>query len=135
MTTTHFKNLVMGQVFRTQTSTPIPSKYYIGLSSTTPNASGGNVGEPSTSGTGYARVPLTLGAPINGVITNTSDIRFNESQTDWFPTSKPATYYVIYDAQSGGNLLMYGALTKSRVIESNTITTILTASLQLKLLD
>lgn len=136
MNTTYFKNLIMGNLFKTKTSPAIPTNYYIGLSSTAPTLAGGNVTEPSTSQTGYARVKLSsLSTPTDGVITNTADIRFNESQSDWFGAGKPATHYVIYDAQTGGNLLMYNELSKSRIIESNTIATITASSLQLKLLD
>lgn len=136
MNTTYFKNLIMGNIFQTKTTPAIPTKYYIGLSSTEPTLTGGNVTEPSTSGTGYSRIQLTsLSSPAEGVITNTSDIKFNESQTDWFVAGSPATHYIIYDAQTGGNLLMYNELTKSRIIESNTIATINASSLQIKLLD
>lgn len=136
MNTTYFKNLVMGNLFKTKTSPAIPTKYYIGLSRSEPNVSGGNVGEPPTSGTGYTRMELSnLSTPSGGTITNTTDIRFPESQTDWFEKNSPATHYVIYDAQTGGNLLMYNELTKSRIIESNTVATIRAGSLQMKLLD
>lgn len=136
MNTTYFKNVIMGNVFRTSTGTSIPTNYYIGLSSTAPTAAGGNVTEPSLSGSGYARVALTsLTAPDDGVINNSSAINFPESTADWFPASAPATYYVIYDAQTGGNLLMYNQLTTSRVIETNTIATIKANSLYLQLTD
>lgn len=136
MNTTYFKNNIMGNLFRTSTGTALPQNYYIGLSSTQPSADGTNVTEPSTSNTGYARVRLTsLTAPANGVINNASAISFPESTSDWFPSSAPATYYVIYDAQSGGNLLMYNQLTTSRIIETNTIATIKANSLYLQLTD
>ena len=134
MNTTYFKNLIMNKVFR-NTGT-LPTNYYIGLSSTTPTAAGGNVSEPSTSGTGYARVQLSaLSAASNGVIQNSADITFPESTTAWFPSSTPATYYVIYDAATNGNLLMYNSLTNSRVIEVNTVAKISSGSLQLRLTD
>ena len=136
MNTTYFKNLIMGNVFKTQTGTPLPSSMYIGLSSTEPTAAGGNVSEPSTTGTAYARVQLTsLSSPSNGVITNESAISWPESTATWFSAAAPATHYVIYDAASGGNLLMYNALTASRVIEVNTIATIKASSLYLQLTD
>lgn len=136
MNTTYFKNLIMGNVFGTSTSTSLPKTYYLGLSSTTPSAAGGNVTEPSASGTSYARVALSsLSTPSNGTITNTVAINFAESTTDWFPVGAPATYYVIYDAKTGGNLLMYNQLTHPRVIEMNTITTIKANSLSLQLTD
>lgn len=136
MNTNYFKNVIMGNVFRTSTGTALPSSYYIGLSSTEPTAEGGNVTEPSGTGTGYTRVQLTsLTAPSDGVINNASVISFPESTTDWFPSSAPAQYYVIFDAQSGGNLLMYNQLTTSRIIETNTIATIKANSLYLQLTD
>lgn len=136
MNTTYFKNVIMGNLFRTQTSTALPTTYYIGLSSTTPTAAGGNVTEPSTTGTAYTRVQLTsLTAPDGGVITNSAAISWPESTATWFSSDAPATHYVIYDAQSGGNLLMFNALTASRVIEVNTIATIKASSLYLQLTD
>lgn len=136
MNTTYFKNLIMGNLFRTSTGTALPTTYYIGLSSTAPTAAGGNVTEPSTTGTGYTRVQLTsLTSPTDGVINNSAVISFPESSTDWFPASAPAQYYVIYDAQSGGNLLMYNQMTTSRVIETNTIAMIKANSLYLQLTD
>lgn len=135
MNTTYFKNLIMGSVFHTAMGT-LPSTYYIGLSSTKPTADGGNVTEPSSSGSGYRRVQLnSLSAPTDGTITNSTAINFSESTSDWFPASAPAQYYVIYDAQTGGNLLMYNQLTTSRVIETHTIATIKANSLYLQLTD
>lgn len=138
MNTIHFKKLVMGNIFGTDKTTPIPEKYYIGLSSTEPTLSGENVSEPSGEDSGYARVELSslsVPADINGEITNTADIRFPESVTDWFGAGTPATHYVIFDAQTNGNLLMYNELTKTRIIESNTIATINENSLSIKLMD
>ena len=91
MNTTYFKNVIMGNVFRTATGTALPTTYYIGLSSTAPTLEGGNVTEPSGSGTGYARVQLnSLTSPTDGVINNSAAISFPESISDWFPASAPA---------------------------------------------
>lgn len=120
MNTNYFLNLVAGNVFRTKTSPGIPSNYYIGLSTTTPNASGGNVTEPG-SGKGYARVQLTsLSTPSNGVITNTADVNWAESTANW----GTITHYVIFDALTGGNVLCYGSLSTSRTVEASTIMSI-----------
>jgi hypothetical protein len=136
MNTNYFKNVIMGNLFQTSTGTALPTTYYIGLSSTTPTASGTNVTEPSTSGTGYARKQLTsLSTPSNGVIQNSSAISFPESTATWFSASSPATYYVIYDSLTGGNLLMYNELTAPRIIEVNTVATIKANSLYLQLTD
>lgn len=120
MNTTHFLNRVAGNLFRTETSPAIPTEYYIGLSTTEPTMSGTNVSEPSTSA-GYGRVLLeNLSAPVNGVVTNTANINFEESTASW----GTVTHFVIYDAEINGNLLMYGALSTPRVVEAATVMTI-----------
>lgn len=69
MNTTYFLNQVMGNLFKTKETPALPSEYYIGLSSTAPNISGGNVTEP-LSNSGYKRVKLeNLSEPADGVIT------------------------------------------------------------------
>ncbi len=130
MNTTYFLNLVAGNVFRTKTSPAIPTVYYLGLSKTAPNMSGGNVSEPS--GGGYARIKLTgLSAPSNGVVTNTKAIDFAESTASW----GTVTHFVVYDAMTGGNLLMYGSLTTSRSVETATIMTIKAGALTLSVIN
>lgn len=120
MNTRYFMNLVAGNVFQTATSPSIPTAYYIGLSTTTPTITGTNVTEPSASA-GYARIQLTsLSAPNNGVVTNSQAINFNESTASW----GTVTHFVIYDAATSGNLLMYGILSKSRSVDTATVVTI-----------
>lgn len=120
MNTTYFLNCVAGNLFGTTTSPAIPSAYYIGLSTTAPAIDGSNVSEPA-SGSGYSRVVLdNLSAPTDGVVTNTASVNFEESTASW----GTVTHFVIYDAQTGGNLLMYGALSTPRVVEEATVMTI-----------
>lgn len=128
MNTEHFLNRVMGNVFGTQTSPALPTEYYIGLSSSDPGTA---VGEPSTNGTGYARVSLKgkLSAPNAGSIVNEQALSFPESITNW----GTMLYYVVYDAATGGNLLFYGQLSSSRTVEPNTIISIKTGELKLTL--
>lgn len=115
MVTTYFLNCIMGNVFKTKTSPALPTSFYMGLSTSTPAVGGTGVSEPS--GKGYARVKVSsLTAPANGVITNTADVEFNESTGDW----GTITHFVIYDAATGGNLLLYEALKTPRVVQSET---------------
>jgi hypothetical protein len=82
--------------------------YYIGLSKTTPSATGGNVTEPSSS-TGYKRMPLdVMGTPSDGQIQNTDIIFFPESLSDW----GTITHFVVYSGQSG-SVVFFGALNSS----------------------
>ena len=131
MNTTYFLNLVAGNVFHTDTSPGLPTKYYLGLSRTAPTASGTNVIEPSSSA-GYARVELTnLSAPNGGSVTNTSNIEFPESTASW----GTVTHFVVYDAQTGGNLLIYNPLAASRTVEAATVITVRADGLELRVLN
>lgn len=129
MNTTYFLNQVMGNLFKTKETPALPSEYYIGLSSTAPNISGGNVTEP-LSNSGYKRVKLeNLSEPADGVITNEKAISFDESTANWGTMS----HFVIYDALEAGNLLMYDTLSTPRNVEAATIVTIKANSLTLTL--
>lgn len=129
MNTTYFLNQVMGNLFKTKETPALPSEYYIGLSSTAPNISGGNVTEP-LSNFGYKRVKLeNLSEPTDGVITNEQAISFDESTANWGTMS----HFVIYDALEAGNLLMYDTLSTPRNVEAATIVTIKANSLTLTL--
>lgn len=120
MNTTYFLNCVAGNVFNTKTSPTLPTNYYIGLSTSAPTVSGTGVNEPSAS-SGYSRIRLTsLSEPTNGVVTNNQAINFDESTASW----GLITHFVIYDSATGGNLLMYGALSTPRSVETATIMTI-----------
>lgn len=127
MNTTYFLNLVAGNMFRTKTNPAIPTAYFVGLSKTAPDLTGANVSEPAESD-GYARVQLkNLSAPNNGVVTNTKSIDFAESTGAW----GTVTYFVVFDAKTGGNLLMYGQLETGRTVEGATIMTIKEGALTL----
>ena len=131
MNTTYFLNLVSGNVFGSKKTPAVPEKYYLGLSSAAPALDGSGVVEPGD-GTGYARVELTsLSAPVNGVVTNNAAIDFAESTSEW----GTMTHFVVYDALTGGNLLMYGELSASRRVEAATIITIKLGSLNLSVVN
>ena len=121
MNTTYFLNLVAGNIFHPQYTQANPKPaipaYYVGLSSTTPTVGGTNATEPS--GNGYARVAISdadLNVPANGVVTNKNMIAFNDSTGSW----GTLTHYLVFDAATGGNLLMYGPLSTSRTVENDT---------------
>lgn len=98
---------------------------YVGLSSTTPTESGGNVTEPSTGS--YARV-ATAAADWNSatnadpsVIDNANPIEFPTATADWVGGSN-LTHFVLFDAASSGNVLASGALdTPKPVLNGDTI--------------
>lgn len=128
MNTTYFLNLMAGNIYGAKKDPGIPAAYYVGLSSTAPSADGTNVTEPV--GGGYKRVMVQhLGEPENGVVQNTQAIEFPESTSAW----GKFTHYAIYDAESGGNLLMYGEFAEPRTIETGTVLIMRTGAVSLSI--
>lgn len=112
MVTENFLNQIMGNVFGTKKVPALPAKYFIGLSTSAPNADGTGVTEPT--GGGYARVELTMmSKPNKGVIDNKEDVVFPISTADW----GTLTHYVIYDAD--GNVLFANRLAKARIVQDD----------------
>ena len=129
MTSTYFLNCIMGNVFQTKLSPGLPSKVYLGLSSSAPDVDGSGATEPLASA-GYSRVELnSLDVPTNGVITNKSEISFPESSASW----GTVTHFVLYDTPVNGNLLMFNVLSQARSVEQATIVMVKAGSLKLTL--
>lgn len=129
MTSTYFLNCIMGNVFQTKLSPGLPSKVYLGLSSSAPDVDGSGATEPLASA-GYSRVELnSLDVPMNGVITNKSEISFPESSASW----GTVTHFVLYDAPVNGNLLMFNVLSQARSVEQATIVMVKAGNLKLTL--
>ena len=129
MTSTYFLNCIMGNVFQTKLSPGLPSKVYLGLSSSAPDVDGSGATEPLASA-GYSRVELnSLDVPTNGEITNKSEISFPESSASW----GTVTHFVLYDAPVNGNLLMFNVLSQARSVEQATIVMVKAGSLKLTL--
>lgn len=129
MTSTYFLNCIMGNVFQTKLSPGLPSKVYLGLSSSAPDVDGSGATEPLASA-GYSRVELnSLDVPTNGVITNKSEISFPESSASW----GTMTHFVLYDAPVNGNLLMFNVLSQARSVAQATIVMVKAGSLKLTL--
>lgn len=79
--------------------THTPLDLYIGLSSTAPNPDGTNITEPIAGN--YSRVALGgLSEPINGKVSNLTDLSFPISTAIWFDSGSPVKYYVIFDSGS-----------------------------------
>ena len=92
---------------------------YIGLSSANPTETGSAAVEPS--GGGYARqlVPASSWASATladpAVITNSVAVTFPIATATWL-SGVNLTYFVLYDAVSGGNVLASGALDVAKPI-------------------
>lgn len=92
-----------------------PAALYVALSTADPTDSGGSISEPS--GNNYARVSTASGdwnVASNGSVSNANTISFPQASASW----GTITHFAIYDAASGGNMLMHAALTSSRSVSS-----------------
>lgn len=90
-----------------------PATWYLGLSTTTPNADGSNFTEPS--GGSYARVAITNNATNFPAASSTSGVT-SKSNGAKFTFPNPTglwgaiTYYGLFTASSGGSPQYFNAL-------------------------
>lgn len=131
MNTTYWRNKIMDDMFQAASG----NTFYIGLSSSTPTAAGGNVTEPTANG--YARVRVSaFTAADDGSIHNAADIVFPESTGTWFPADRLATHWVMFDgAGANAHLLSSGTLEEPIGIWKNTIVTIASGKVIITLTD
>lgn len=107
----YFENVIINHLFRNQPFTP-PATLYLGLYTVAPTDEGGGT---EVSGGGYARQPFTLTAPTTaGVTENADTITFPTATADWGTIVAVG----IFDAETGGNLLMWGNLTTSKTVST-----------------
>lgn len=88
-----------------------PTTVYCALYTVAPSDSGGGT---EVSGGGYARQAVTFGAPSNGVFTNSADVVFPTATANW----GTIVAFALFDAATGGNMLIYGNLSSSKTINS-----------------
>ena len=104
-------------------SPTVPATYYLFLSTTTIVDAGTGYTEPSTSGTGYARVAvannkISWGNASSNSLSNLIEISFPISTASW----GTITYIGISDSGTvgAGNVLFFAPLTPNRAIASGT---------------
>ena len=122
--TDYLENKIMDWLLRGQPFTP-PTNVYVGLFTVAPNDAGGGT---EVTGNNYARVAVactetawagTQGAGTTAASSGTSGTTSNNAQIN-FPTPS-ATWgtvlaFGIFDAATGGNLLIYAPLTVAKTI-------------------
>lgn len=103
-------NLMRGQ------SITAPANVYLALFLSNPSDTGAAGTEISY--TNYARMPITFSSPSASgsglMMQNTNQISFAEASS----SVGTVTYVGVYDALSGGNLLLYGQLDTALVVQS-----------------
>ena len=96
------------------TSYTSPAAVYMGLYTSDPTDA--NTGT-EVSGGSYTRTAVTMGAPSNGVSTNSAAVEFPQASGSWGTVG----WIGILDASSSGNLLYHTALDTSKTISSGDI--------------
>lgn len=89
-----------------------PATVYLALFTADPTEAG--TGTQVTGGA-YARRAITFGAPSDGAASNSAEVLFPVATANW----GTITHIGIFDALTGGNMLYYGSLTTSKVIQNS----------------
>jgi hypothetical protein len=108
--TDFMENKIIDHLLRAQAYTP-PATVYVALFTTATTDAGGGT---EVSGGSYARQAVTLAAASGGASTNSADITFPQATADW----GTVTHCALFDAVSGGNMLMHSALDASKTINN-----------------
>jgi hypothetical protein len=109
----YLENALINATLR-NTSYTSPATVYIGLYTSDPTDA--NTGT-EVSGGSYTRTAVTMGAPSNGVSTNTAAVEFPQASGSWGTVG----WIGILDATSSGNLLYHTPLDTSKTISSGDI--------------
>jgi hypothetical protein len=121
----YLENALINATLR-NTSYTSPAAVYIGLYTSDPTDA--NTGT-EVSGGSYVRMSITMGAPSNGVSTNSAAIEFPQATGSWGTVG----WIGILDALTTGNLLYHTPLDVSKTISSGDIFKIAIGSLSVTL--
>ena len=119
------ENALINAVLRNTTYTS-PATVYVSLYLTDPTDADSGT---EVSGGSYARTAVTMGAPSNGVSTNSADVTFPTATASWGTVS----YIGIHDASTAGNLLFHTILDTAKTIDTSDIFRIETGNLSVTL--
>ena len=110
----HLETAIGDHLFRASTFSK-PSAIYVALFTTAPNDDNSGT---EVSGGSYARVEVAQQNnkwnASDGQYTNNVDIEYPDPTANW----GTVTHFGIFDASSGGNLLIWGILDRPKVINS-----------------
>jgi len=119
------ENALINAVLRNTTYTS-PATVYVSLYVSDPTDADTGT---EVSGGSYARTAVTMGAPSNGVTTNSADVTFPTATASW----GTVTHIGIHDASTSGNLLFHTPLDTSKTIDSGDIFKITSGNLSVTL--
>ena len=121
----YLENALINATLRNTTYTS-PATVYVSLYTSDPTDADTGT---EVSGGSYARTAVTMGAPSNGVSTNSADVTFPTATGSWGTVS----HIGIHDASTAGNLLFHTALDTSKTIDSGDIFKISSGNLSVTL--
>lgn len=115
----YLENALIEHLFR-NTNYTRPANIYVALYTAAPNDAGGGT---EVSGGSYARQAIATGASSGwdaasgGATANTATVTFPTATANW----GTVTHVGLFDAVTGGNLLMHGALSASQAVNNGNI--------------
>jgi hypothetical protein len=119
----YLENEILDHILGTGAYT-MPTTVYVGLS--TGSFNDDNSGT-ELSGSGYARQSIAFGAASSGTASNSGAVDFPAATGSWGTVS----HFGIFDASTGGNLLIHGALTASKAVATGDILRIATGDMDI----
>ena len=96
------------------TAYTMPSAVYVGLSTASFNDDNSGV---ELTGNNYSRQAITFGASSSSTASNNAAVDFPAATGSWGTVS----HFGLFDASTGGNLLIHGALTTSKSVATGDI--------------
>lgn len=109
-----YEDQLLDLVLRNQSFVP-PTTVYVALFTTAPSDDG--TGGVEVSGGGYTRMSVTFSAASGGSISNSGVIEFPAATASW----GTVTSMGLYTASTAGSLIMFGNLSASQLVDTNTI--------------
>lgn len=109
----YLENEILDHILGTGAYT-MPSAIYIGLST---GSFGDDASGTELNGNGYTRKVMAFDAAVAGTADNTGAVEFSAATSSWGTVS----HFGLFDASSGGNLLIHGAFTAAKLIDTGDI--------------
>ena len=109
----YLENEILDHILATGAYT-MPSAIYIGLST---GSFGDDASGTELNGNGYTRKVMAFDAAVAGTADNSGAVEFSAATSSWGTVS----HFGLFDASSGGNLLIHGAFTAAKLIDTGDI--------------
>lgn len=104
----YLENKLVDHVLR-GTGFAAPANVYVALFTGNPTDANNGI---EVAGGSYVRQQASFVAPSDGATTNNADITYPIATADW----GNVTHFGLYDAQTGGNLLIHGAFSVAKPV-------------------